>query len=88
MTKRSSYKIKKAILEKVREKPATYADLERKINTGYRTVKNNCEELKDFGHIDIQKSIHPANKKESNVVNITETGMKFLLKQGKNKLKN
>lgn len=76
MPKRSSYAIKKQILHKVKEKPATYAELERKVNTGYRTVKVNCEELKDYNFIEIEKVIDPANGRPSNVVKITEKGLK------------
>lgn len=81
MPKRSSYQIRKQILLKVREKPATYAELERKINTGYRSVKANCEELSEYDLIEI-KTIerHPANGKPSRVVKITEKGLKTLKK--------
>ncbi len=80
MSKRSSYTIKKQILLKVKEKPATYAELERKVNTGYRTVKANCEELKDYNFIEIDKVIDPANGRPSNVVKITEKGLKQVKK--------
>ncbi len=80
MQKRSSYQIKKQILLKVKEKPATYAELERKVNTGYRTVKSNCEELKDYDFIEVEKTIDPANGRPSNVVKITKKGLKQLKK--------
>ena len=80
MTKRSSYQIKKQILLKVKEKPASYAELERKVNTGYRSIKSNCEELKDYDFIQIEKVIDPANGRPSNVVKITEKGLKQLKK--------
>jgi len=78
--KRSSYQIKKQILLKVKEKPASYAELERKVNTGYRTIKANCEELNDYNFIEIDKVIDPANGRPSNVVKITEKGLKTLKK--------
>jgi len=78
--KRSSYQIKKQILLKIKEKPATYAELERKVNTGYRSIKSNCEELKDYNFIEIDKVIDPANGRPSNVVKITEKGLKQLKK--------
>ena len=53
MPKRSSYDIKKIILHKVKEKMATYAELERKLSTGYRTIKSNCEELAEYDLVDI-----------------------------------
>ncbi len=80
MPKRSSYAIKKQILLKVKEKPATYAELERKVNTGYRTIKANCEELKDYDFVEVEKVIDPANGRPSNVVKITEKGLKTLKK--------
>ena len=78
--KRSSYQIKKQILYKVKEKPASYAELERKVNTGYRSIKSNCEELKDYNFIEIEKAIDPANGRPSNIVKITEKGLKQLKK--------
>ena len=80
MSKRSSYAIKKQILLKVKENPATYAELERKVNTGYRTVKANCEELKEYDFIEIQSVTDPANGRPSHVVKITEKGLKQLKK--------
>jgi len=78
--KRSSYQIKKQILLKIKEKPATYAELERKVNTGYRSIKSNCEELKEYDFIEVEKVIDPANGRPSNVVKITEKGLKQLKK--------
>lgn len=83
MVKRSSYEVKKDILSAVKEKSATYAHLERKVNTGYRTIKNNCEELKEFGQLEIKKEKHISNGREANVVSITALGMKSLEKSKK-----
>lgn len=84
MTKRGSYEIKKQILMVVREKPATYAQLERKIDTGYRTVKANCDELSDYGYIDVEKvERHPANGRPSFIVKISENGRTFLTRKRK-----
>ena len=82
MLKRSSYTIKEKILLTVKEKPATYAQLERKVNTGYRTIKANCEELAYFGQIDIKEAKdHEANGRPFHVVSITEKGMETLKKR-------
>ncbi len=82
MSKRSSYEIKKKIISKVREGEATYAELERKINTGYRTIKANCEELEKYDLVKIKiVPHHPANGKPSTVVTITEKGLKLLQKE-------
>ncbi len=84
MSKRSSYNIKKDILHHLQEQPATYAILERKVNTGYRTIKANCQELQDFGQVTI-KTIkkHPSNGRAAHVVSITAQGSQFLQKQKK-----
>ena len=79
MPKRSSYAIKEKILSAVREKPATYAELERKVNTGYRTIKANCEELAKFSLIKIQScKDHQANGRSYHLVCITEKGLVLL----------
>lgn len=75
MSKRTSYVIKKEILLQVKEKPATYAQLERKVNTGYRTIKNNCEELASFDLIKVKSKKHPANGREAHIVQITQKGI-------------
>ncbi len=82
MAKRSSYDIKRKILLTVKEKPASYAELERKVNTGYRTIKANCEELQDYDFIDIKTmKEHPANARPSHVVLITDKGIETLQKK-------
>ena len=78
MSKRSSYEIKKKILMQVKEKEATYAELERKINTGYRTIKSNCDELEDYGFIKVQEVKHPANGRLAHKVKITGRGMETI----------
>jgi predicted ArsR family transcriptional regulator len=84
MPKRGSYEIKKRILTVVREKPATYAELERKVDTGYHTIKDNCEELVDYGYINVEKiERHPANGKPSFTVKISESGRAFIAKKEK-----
>jgi len=82
MVKRSSYIIKEKILQTVRENPATYAALERKVNTGYRTIKDNCEELEQFDQVKIDfVKEHPANGRPSYLVSITERGLNTLKKK-------
>lgn len=86
MAKRGSYEIKKQILMAVREKPATYAKLERKVDTGFRTIKANCEELSDYGYITVEKvERDPANGRPSFSVSITGQGQEFLQKRKKEK---
>ena len=80
MSKRSSYEIKEKILFCVKEKPLSYAELERKVNTGYRTIKSNCKELEHFGQIKIETIKHPANGRIAHIVSITKQGIKLLNK--------
>lgn len=81
MSKRPSYAIKEKILLSVKEKPATYASLERKINTGYRTIKANCEELEKYSQVKIEIILNRANGRPSNVVSITEKGLETIQKK-------
>lgn len=84
MGKRGSYEIKQRILMAVREKPASYAELERKVNTGFRSIKSNSKELSDYGYITIEKvERDPANGRPSFKVKISESGRSFLNKKGK-----
>ncbi|MBI4152420.1 hypothetical protein HY495_01805 [Candidatus Woesearchaeota archaeon] len=83
MKKRSSYQIEERILLIVKEKPATYAGLERKLSTGYRTIKANCEVLERFGQVKIQEKIHPANGRSSHLVSITPQGFDTIKKAPK-----
>ena len=84
MGKRGSYEIKKQILMVVREKPASYAELERKVNAGFRSIKNNCNELSDYGYISVEKiEKDPANGRPSFKVKLTESGRSFLSRKAK-----
>lgn len=86
MPKRSSFEIKKRILAALKEKPLTFAELERKVNTGYRTVKANCEELEQLGNVKIQEGTHKANARKAYTVSIAAQGLKLLGKlEGKQK---
>ncbi len=79
--KRTSFDIKKKILSLLKQEPMSYAQLERKTNTGFVTIKNNCEELEIYGFLRIGKSKnHPKNGKGYSVINITEKGLGFLKK--------
>lgn len=79
MSKRPSYEIKLLILKAVKEKQSTYAQLERKINTNFDSIKANCQELQRFGQIKIEQiQKHPKNGRLSYIVSITEFGLKTL----------
>ncbi len=80
MSKRSSFDIKKKILE-LSKSEKTFAELERKINTGFNTIKSNCEELEKFGFIEIKKEKkHEKNGRPFFIIKITEQGRDFLKK--------
>lgn len=82
MPKRSSSEIKKDILYAVKEKPASYAELERKVNTGYRSIKLNVDELAMFGQVKVTRiKRNPANGKPSYSVSITKQGIESLKKK-------
>ena len=78
MSKRGSFEIKKKILELLKVSSMTYAQLERKVNTGFRTVKSNCDELKEYGFIDIKEEINKANGQISYKISITTKGRDFV----------
>ena len=80
--KRSSQQIKKAILQILRDgNSRSYAELERKINTGYRSILSNCKELEIFGAVIIEKlNNHEANGRPYFQVSITTNGREFLKK--------
>lgn len=57
----------------------TYAQLERKINTGFETIKSNCEELEKFGFIEIKKiEKHERNRRFYFQLTLTSSGLNFL----------
>jgi len=82
MTKRGSQDIKKLILKILdKEGNLTFAQLERKLNTGFRTIKANCEELEEFGAVSIiKKEKHEATGRAYFLVSITAQGRKILEK--------
>ncbi|MBS3169203.1 hypothetical protein J4210_01860 [Candidatus Woesearchaeota archaeon] len=55
--------------------------LERKLSTGYRTIKANCEILERFGQVHIKEQIHPANGRSSHLVSITSQGFDTIKKK-------
>lgn len=55
--KRKPLEIKKQILKILKEEgKISVKKLERKINTNYQTILNNCEELQFFGLVKIYKT--------------------------------
>ena len=79
MSKRTSYEVEKRLLFVLKEGPESLAKLERKVNTGYRTVKATCERLEKYGAVEIsQISKHPQNGRPSYTVKITAQGRSTL----------
>jgi len=79
MVKRKSYEVRKKILMALREEPLSYAQLERKVNTGFRTIKQNCEELEVYDIVSIDTiDKDPSNGKPSYKIKITSQGIKSL----------
>lgn len=80
--KRTTSEIKKRILQILTQNgKQTYAELERKVNTNWYTIKNNCDELEKFGAVEIKKlNKHDANGRPFFEVKITNTGREVLKK--------
>lgn len=78
--KRKSQDIKKELLKLLSNgKAYTYAELERKVNTGYRSIVSNCMELHSFNAVKITKmKKHEANGRPYFIVEITAQGNSFL----------
>lgn len=73
---------KKAILNALKDgEPYSYAQLEKKAKSNWRSVKISCRELEAFGLITVEhKKSHPKTKVPYSEVAITELGRKALRK--------
>ncbi len=79
MSKRTSFEIKKRILGLLKSSPLTFAQLGRKTDTGYNTIKNNCNELELYGFIKIEKNKkHPRSGRPFFEIKITDKGIEFI----------
>lgn len=75
MAKRASYEIADKMLLRLRERPATYSDLQRNLKTNYDTVKMHVEALKRYGLLDVECiERHPATGRPAHKVSLTEAG--------------
>lgn len=71
MVKRTAIEMKKEILNILNDNlEHSYADLERKVNTNWQTIRNQCKELEIFEAVTLN----------DNKVKITEEGKKYLRK--------
>ncbi|MCH7523921.1 MAG: hypothetical protein IIC74_02645 [Bacteroidetes bacterium] len=53
--KRSPLELKKDIIKLLREKERSLRELDIKVNCGYRTILNQCEELRFLGIVKLTK---------------------------------
>ena len=74
MSKRCSFEIRKKILQFIKEKSLTFAQLERKVNTNSDTIRKDCRELEFYKMISIKQEKHPKNGRLSYKVSITKIG--------------
>jgi predicted transcriptional regulator len=88
MSGRNSFEIKKAILEALKEgKSHTFAELERKVGSNWKSIRGHCKELEIFNCITIEKKkSHKRNNKPYYELAITEKGLKALEQMQKTNL--
>jgi predicted transcriptional regulator len=82
MSGRTSLEIKKLILDTLKDsKPHSYAELEKKVNTNWQTVREHCRELEIFDCVVIvNKPTHEKNNKPYSEITITKKGLEVLKK--------
>ena len=77
MSQKKRQNVRKGIIRSLsKESPLTYTQLQRKLSTNYRSVQENCDELKSYGIISIEsKKKHPRNKHDYFEVSLTKEGI-------------
>lgn len=71
MAKRTVQEVRKAILKVLRDnKPHSFGELERKVNTNWQSIRTHCTDLEFFDCVTIKDS----------KVKITKRGMEILNK--------
>jgi len=82
MSNRRPLQIKKLILATIKDgKPHTFAELERRINTNWQTVRDHCRELDVFNCVRIEKrQSHKINNRPYYEITITKNGRLVLEK--------
>jgi len=82
--------MKKEILSNLmNNKIMTYAQLEKKVNSNWKTIRAHCNELEVFDCIDSKEmKSHTKNNKPYTEVNITKKGIEILNKLEKMPLDN
>ncbi len=70
--KRTSKQIRKHLLEALKDgREHSYSDLERKLNTNWKSIRDHCEDLLLFGAITVSRE---------NKVKIAKYGLEILKK--------
>ena len=78
MSRKTGLDIKKAILQKVKEKECSLRELETKTNTGYSSIKKHCQELAFLKIIElIEHKKSEANGRPYTTAKITTEGRKI-----------
>jgi hypothetical protein len=78
MPRKTGLDIKRAIIEKLKEKECSLRELETKTNTGYSSIKTRCRELAYLKIIELK--IYKENKKNGRpytTAKITDNGRKI-----------
>ena len=75
MLKRNSFDIRKRIISLLKDNTLTLSELERKVNTNSKTIKMDCEELRIYGIINIDKKKHSKNGKLAYFMSLTSQGV-------------
>jgi len=71
MSKRTFKEVRQALLSALKDgKDHSYSDLERKVDTNWKTIRDHCENLAFFGAITITRDR----------IKITDNGLKLLKK--------
>jgi predicted transcriptional regulator len=82
MSNRNPLQMKKQILSALMEnKSMSYAQLEKKVNSNWQTIRSHCKELEVFNCIDVKEmKSHTRNNKPYTEINITKEGIVILKK--------
>jgi predicted transcriptional regulator len=80
MSGRTSLELKKEILLILKDgKPHSYAELEKKVNSNWQTIRTHCKELQIFKCVKVAlKQHHSKNNKPYFEVSITKEGNEIL----------
>ena len=85
MSGRNSLILKKSILNILKDgQPHTYAELEKKVNSNWKTIRSHCKELELFDCIMTEKKqSHARNNKPYFEITIKKKGLEALEKLSK-----